>query len=92
MKFLPLASLTLTAPLLLTGCASSPSLENQTKLIEYEKCLEWEIKRIEIFLNSEMYGGENYPSAKILLADRIEKSLKETDFEGLTPDCEKYRP
>lgn len=92
MKFLPLASLTLTAPLLLTGCASSPSLENQTKLIEYEKCLEWEIKKIELFLNSEMYGEQNFPSAKRVLADRIGKTLRETDFEGLAPDCEKYRP
>ena len=90
MKSLSIATLALV--LALSGCSSSPSIEEQTKLVEYEKCLEWEIKRIEIFLNSEMYGGANFPSAKALLADRIEKSIKETDFEGLTPDCEKYRP
>jgi hypothetical protein len=27
--------------LLLTGCGSSPSLEDQTKLLEYEKCLDF---------------------------------------------------
>lgn len=90
MKSLSIATLALV--LALSGCSSSPSIEEQTKLVEYEKCLEWEIKRIEIFLNSEMYGEANFPSAKALLADRIEKSIKETDFEGLTPDCEKYRP
>lgn len=90
MKSLFIATLALV--LALSGCSSSPSIEEQTKLIEYEKCLEWEMKRIEIFLNSEMYGEENFPSAKALLADRIAKSLKETDFEGITPDCEKYRP
>lgn len=40
MKSLPLALIALGLPLLLTGCASSPSLEDQTKLIEYEKCLQ----------------------------------------------------
>jgi hypothetical protein len=37
MKFLPIASLALV--LALSGCSSSPSVEDQTKLIEYEKCL-----------------------------------------------------
>jgi predicted component of type VI protein secretion system len=27
--------------LLLTGCASTPSLEDQTKLLEYEKCIDF---------------------------------------------------
>ena len=39
MKSLSIASLALIASLTLTGCASSPSLEDQAKLIEYEKCL-----------------------------------------------------
>ncbi len=38
MKSLPIASLALV--LALSGCASSPSIEEQTKLIEYERCLE----------------------------------------------------
>ena len=38
MKSLPIASLALV--LALSGCSSSPSIEEQTKLIEYEKCLE----------------------------------------------------
>ncbi len=38
MKFLSIASLALV--LALSGCSSSPSIEEQTKLIEYENCLE----------------------------------------------------
>ena len=38
MKALPIASLALV--LALSGCSSSPSIEEQTKLIEYERCLE----------------------------------------------------
>ena len=37
MKSLSIASLALV--LALSGCSSSPSVEDQTKLIEYEKCL-----------------------------------------------------
>jgi hypothetical protein len=37
MKSLPIVSLALV--LALSGCSSSPSVEDQTKLIEYEKCL-----------------------------------------------------
>jgi len=41
MKFLPIASLALVAPLLLGGCASSPSLEEEAQLLEYDKCLDY---------------------------------------------------
>ena len=37
MKSLPIVSLALV--LALSGCSSSPSIEEQTKLVEYEKCL-----------------------------------------------------
>ena len=36
-----LGVLGLAGLLLLTGCGSSPSLEDQTKLLEYEKCLDF---------------------------------------------------
>ena len=38
MKSPSIASLALV--LALSGCSSSPSVEEQTKLVEYEKCLE----------------------------------------------------
>jgi hypothetical protein len=36
-----LTALGLASLLLLTGCSSSPSIEEQTKLLEYEKCLDF---------------------------------------------------
>jgi starvation-inducible outer membrane lipoprotein len=42
----------LLAPLLalaLSGCSSSPSIEEQTKLVEYEKCLENASMRVDTF-------------------------------------------
>jgi hypothetical protein len=44
MKSLPIASLALI--LALSGCASSPTIEEkpseaETKLVEYEQCLQW---------------------------------------------------
>ena len=36
-----LAIVGLSGVLFLSGCASTPSLEDQTKLAEYEKCLEF---------------------------------------------------
>ena len=44
MKSLSIATLALV--LALSGCSSSPSIEEQTKLVEYEKCLEQETARL----------------------------------------------
>jgi len=38
-----LTVLGLASLFLLTGCSSSPSIEEQTKLLEYEKCLDYYI-------------------------------------------------
>jgi hypothetical protein len=50
-KSLPIASLALV--LALSGCSSSPSIEEQTKLVEYEKCLE----NVQTFLRIEFQAG-----------------------------------
>jgi hypothetical protein len=78
--------------LLLTGCASSSSqedqailLENQTKLLEYEKCLDM---NIEIWF--EMASGWT-PGAYAT----IEKNLLRGGNHWLDDqlkDCKKYRP
>lgn len=91
MKFLPIASLTLITSLSLTGCATAPSIEDQAKLKDYEKCLDWELKKVELFLTAEMYK-EDYPAGKTLLTARIQKTLEETNFDGFSEPCEKYRP
>lgn len=50
MKSLPIAALALV--LALSGCSSSPSIEEQTKLVEYEKCLEYEIAKANQMLET----------------------------------------
>ncbi len=55
MKSFPIASLALV--LVLSACASSPSVEEQTKLIEYESCLAvYEGRLIENLNRFEMPG------------------------------------
>ena len=82
----------IAAVLLLAGCASSPSpeeqaklLENQTKLLEYEKCLDM---NIEIWF--EMASGW---TASMYAS--IEKNLRRGGNHWLDDqlkDCAKYRP
>ena len=93
MKSLPIASLALV--LALSGCSSSPSIEEQTKLVEYQVCLEsyerltnWslELEQMNTMAGST-YGGTNQKGreelASIIATYSYEESLKE---------CEKYRP
>ncbi len=87
-----LAILGLSGVLLLSGCASSTSsedqnkiLESQTKLLEYEKCLDLNIK-----IWFEMASGWT-PSAYA----SIEKNLLSGGNHWLDDqlkDCAKYRP
>lgn len=75
MKSIPIASLVLV--LALSGCSTSSSIEEQTKLIEYEKCLSF-IEMIQSqALAVEIEKGE------ITSDFGIETSLQ---------DCKKYRP
>ena len=43
MKSLPVAALALV--LALSGCSSSPSIEEQRKLVEYDNCIQYEIAK-----------------------------------------------
>ena len=93
MKSFPIASLALV--LALSGCASSPSVEEQTKLIEYQVCLEsyerltnWSLELEQMnTMAGTTYGGTNQRGreelASIIATYSYEESLKE---------CEKYRP
>jgi hypothetical protein len=88
MKSLSFASLALV--LALSGCSSSPSIEEQTKLIEYEKCMEW---------NENMYDREiavmatkDYSYEKTLSRKDIETRLSRLKFENLLEACKQYRP
>ena len=88
--------LTLLALVLaLSGCSSSPSIEEQTRLIEYQVCLEsyerltnWSLELEQMnTMAGTTYGGTNQKGreelASIIATYSYEESLKE---------CEKYRP
>ncbi len=80
MKSLPIASLALV--LALSGCSSSPSNREQEKIIQYEKCLEFQIARWEAYQsNFRQNNGYSYQLSQLegaTFADRV--------FE-----CESYR-
>ena len=82
MKSLPIALLALV--LALSGCSSSPSVEEQTKLIEYEACLEDE--NALTLLGWQMSGYSP--------TDRRQEIKKENKlFVDFTiENCSKYRP
>ena len=85
MKLLPLASLTLVAALLLTGCASTPTLEDQTKLVEYEMCLEESLSRLNRLIDTRTMKTSSTDWTDFYYAELggIYKMLKE---------CKEYRP
>lgn len=90
-----LAILGLSGVLLLTGCASSPSLEDQASLIEYQACLEkqeriqQEVREIitrnaidlEQTLRNTFSTGKPDPKTGLI-----------TSLETMIQQCAKYRP
>lgn len=88
MKLIPLAALTLALPLAVSGCSSSTSLEEQTKLIEYEKCLESAHSFYLLQLDkNRLMGTEAF--------NYLEERWKESNtivFDLARDECEKYRP
>lgn len=93
MKLLPLASLSLISTLVLSGCASTLSLEEQTKLIEYEKCLSL---ASEILIKNRERVFQELPN--LTLEQKIELGTIENEefnatFEEMPlRNCKKYRP
>ena len=91
MKSLPIASLALV--LALSGCSSSPSIEEQTKLVEYEKCLAFASDAI---LQSREMVQELIPSSN--LEEKLRSSfIYDEDFipiieKNLFKKCSTYRP
>jgi hypothetical protein len=80
-KSLPIASLALV--LALSGCASSPSVEEQTKLIEYEKCLDSNTSLLVPFIEEMALWPIRWEQYR----DEMQKRYIE-----ILEDCEKYRP
>lgn len=87
--------LVFSALLLLTGCANSPSLEDQASLIEYEACLGKQEKlqqeALQIIMK-DFYDWEAQVEAiiKTGLPDEITGLI--TSLETMKKNCAKYRP
>ena len=66
-----------------TSCAMEPSLDDQAKIVEYEKCLSHtqmvQAKIIDLAIARNASGGEPV-------------SVKEATFEASLEECEKFRP
>lgn len=90
MNFLPLAALTLVAAPLITGCASSPSLEDQAKLIEYEQCLRFYPEKVNQMIEVQLNRSDT--PLKDIKRGAFEEYLKTIKFEDFLEECAKYRP
>lgn len=86
MKSLPIASLALV--LALSGCASSPTLEEQTKLVEYEKCLE-AYERLT-YWSLELAKLRTYARDYDYL--QLSELIGTYTYEGSLEECKLYRP
>jgi hypothetical protein len=80
-----LTALGLASLLLLTGCANSPSVQDQVLLIQYEKCLDYER---EVWIAQT----KDWPASTINdIHERIKKDDKTLlDFDLVV--CAKYLP
>jgi hypothetical protein len=88
-KSLPIASLALV--LALSGCASSPSVEEQTKLIEYEKCLELaSITITEIRKTVELLSDTAFE--KFDRASKVMSNFESFYSDNALKKCKQYRP
>ena len=79
MKSLSIASLTLI--LALTGCSSAPSIEEQTKLVEYENCL-------TLARDRHNSANEDYEKGIISLEEAKNRNL----YAYPETYCEELRP
>ena len=82
------------ATLLLTGCASSPSLESQTKLIHYQACLDHQGKIQQTIRDLIVKNVINFESnARSIIKTGIPNHLGLIpSLESMIEVCEKYLP
>jgi len=88
-----LAIVGLSGLLLLTGCGSSLSVEEQAKLIEYEKCLVYQQDNLNTF-NQKMAQEESFPSLSEILQRQKDQNENRLifPFEYHLVNCSYYRP
>lgn len=76
----------LLALILVAGCSTAPSLEDQAKLVEYEKCLEYQFFQVtnQITLIERNMSEED---RRVLI-----EALEKDKVDSLIEDCKEYRP
>ena len=73
----------IVASLLLTGCSKSLSLDDQTKLLEYEKCLDAELE----FARMAFDNAAEYKRAEFIRDQRNEAFLI-----AIKKKCQGFQP
>jgi len=87
-----LAVIAVLTGLVVSGCASEPSetLENQVKLIEYEKCLLLQQDALNI-INNQLARDEHFSRLLEILGNQATPEGT-ARFDTHLKNCEKYRP
>ena len=87
--------LAFSALLLLTGCATSPSLDDQASLIEYEACLGKQEKlqqeAVQI-VTKDFYDWEKRVEMIFQTGKPDESTGLITSLETMKKNCAQYRP
>jgi type IV pilus biogenesis protein CpaD/CtpE len=90
-KLITISVLSSFIVLLLSGCATSPSVEEQTKVIEYEKCLE--LASITITeIRRTVEGLSDTPIEKFKGASNILSDFESFYSDNALERCKTYRP
>lgn len=90
MKSFFVASIAFFASAALAGCGSVLSLEDKSKLVEYEKCLEFEENRIDRAIELNLAKANTYQN--FLDREKFELNNLERTFDDPLESCAKYRP
>ncbi len=83
-----ISAITVLTGLLVTGCSSEQSLtiENQAKLIEYEKCLLLQQESLNT-VNNQIARSQSF----IEMLEVMERQARDR-FDTHLKNCQKYRP
>jgi hypothetical protein len=80
------------ASVFLTSCSTAPSFEEQTKLVEYDNCLEYVIAEINQMTST---SGRNNKIPGLNLPETYNFTHnyeRNNDYSDVLEFCEQYRP
>jgi hypothetical protein len=80
-------SVLLASALFITGCSKSPSVEENTKLIEYEMCLETELQKWIL-----QGRNENWSESTLKWLENGWKKEGRVLADYFLEDCQKFHP